>query len=75
MTSPNSATPISQFRSRGLRKAPVKKLRSACTTMAARKISVAQWCICRISRPPRTSKLISSDEAYASLIVTPFSGT
>ena len=35
--------------------------------------SAAQWWICLISSPPRTSKLIRSVEAYASLILMPFS--
>ena len=41
--------------------------------IAATNRSAAQWWICRISRPPRTSKLMFSVEAYASLIRTPFS--
>ncbi len=47
---------MTQFSSRGLRNAPVKNTRNMCTVMAATKISAAQWWICRISRPPRTSK-------------------
>jgi hypothetical protein len=58
-----------------LRKAPVKNTRIRCTTIEAMNSSADQWWICRMSRPPRTSKLMSSDEAYASLIVTPLSGT
>ncbi len=56
-------TPMIQFVSRGLRNAPVKNTRAMCTTIAATKISAAQWWICRISRPPRTSKEISRVEA------------
>jgi hypothetical protein len=35
--------------------------------------SAAQLCICRISSPPRTSKLMSSVDRYAWLIWTPSS--
>jgi len=35
--------PISQLISRGLRNAPVEKIRSACRPMAATKSSAAQW--------------------------------
>ncbi len=48
--------PMSQFSSRGLRNAPVKKMRAMCTMMEPVKMSAAQWCIWRTSRPPRTSK-------------------
>ena len=48
--------PMIQLSSRGLRKAPVKKMRAMCTTMEPTKMSAAQWCIWRISRPPRTPK-------------------
>ncbi len=65
--------PITQLSSRGLRNAPVKNIRSACTAIAATNSSAAQWWICRMSSPPRTSKLIRSVEAYASLIFTPVS--
>lgn len=34
----------------------------------------AQWCICRISSPPRTSKLMLSVESNACDIRTPSSG-
>ena len=56
-------TPISQFSSRGLRKAPVKNTRSMCTIIAATNSIAAQWWIWRISRPPRTSKLMFSVDA------------
>ena len=41
--------------------------------IAAMNRSAAQWWIWRISSPPRTSKLMFSVEAYASLIRTPLS--
>ena len=63
MPSTNSRKPNSQLISRGLRYAPVKNTRNMCTNMPARKITAAQWWICRTSRPPRTSKLMSSVEA------------
>ena len=50
-----------QFSSRGLRNAPVKKIRNMCTTIAAMNSSAAQWCIWRMIRPPRTSNEMSSD--------------
>jgi hypothetical protein len=46
-----------------------------CAMTAARNRSDAQWWICLISSPPRTSKLMSSVEANAWLIRTPRSGT
>ena len=48
--------PMVQFSSRGLRKAPVKKMRAMCTMIEPVKMSAAQWCIWRTRRPPRTSK-------------------
>ena len=66
-------TQISQFSPRGRRNAPVKNSRSNCRHTAATKISAAQWWICRISSPPRTSKLICSVDLYAWLIRTPLS--
>lgn len=53
----------------------MKKCRIMCVSIAARKISAAQWWICRISSPPRTSKLMASVDAYASDMRMPFSGT
>ena len=50
-----------QLSSRGLRNAPVKKTRNMWTTIAAMNSSAAQWCICRMIRPPRTSNEMSSD--------------
>jgi len=67
--------PISQFTSRGLRYAPVKNTRSMWMVSAAMNRSAAQWWICRISSPARTSKLMFSVEAYASLIRRPSSLT
>ena len=67
--------PITQLISRGLRNAPVKNSRSAWIMMDATNSSAAQWWICRISSPPRTSKLMFSVEEYASLILTPSSLT
>ena len=49
-------TPMIQLSSRGLRKAPVKKIRAMWTTIEPMKTSAAQWCIWRISSPPRTAK-------------------
>ncbi len=63
MPSTSSRTPMTQLASRGLRNAPVKKTRIMCSIIEARNSSAAQWWICRISRPPRTSKEMSSDEA------------
>ncbi len=50
-----SVKPTSQLISRGLRNAPVKKMRAMCVTIDAVKISAAQWWIWRMSRPPGTS--------------------
>ena len=63
-----------QLMVRGLRNAPVKNTRNMCTQIEATNSSAAQWWICRISRPPRTSKEMCSVEAYASVIGTPRSG-
>ena len=52
-----------QLSSRGLRNAPVKKIRAMWITMAPRKMSAAQWCIWRISSPARTAKLRLTVEA------------
>ena len=57
--------------SRGLRKAPVKNVRIMWATIAARNSSAAQWWICRMSSPPRTSNEMSSVESYARDISTP----
>ena len=62
---------MTQFSSRGLRKAPVKYTRMRCTSIEATKSIADQWCICRMSRPPRTSNEMWIVEAYASDIETP----
>ena len=51
----------------------MKKTRSMWMMSEATNRSAAQWWICLISSPPRTSKLIRSVEAYASLILMPSS--
>ena len=67
----SSRQPITQLSSRGLRCAPVKKTRSRWIIIEATNSIAAQWWICRISRPPRTSKESRSVEAKASDISTP----
>jgi len=47
-------TPITYVSSRGLRYAPVKKMRKRWRTIAAMKTFAAQWCVCRISSPAFT---------------------
>ena len=47
--------PITQLTSRGLRKAPVKKVRSMWAIIAAMNRCEAQWWICRMNSPPRMS--------------------
>ena len=49
----------------------MKNTRSRCTIIEATKSIAAQWCIWRISRPPRTSKEMFSVEAKASDIWMP----
>ncbi len=56
------STPSIQFASRGLRNAPVKNTRIMWSIIAKMKIRAAQWWICRINSPPRTSKDRSSAE-------------
>ena len=63
MARTSSVTPTIQLISRGRRKAPVKKTRTRCTTMAATNSSAAQWWIWRITSPARTSKLMSSADS------------
>ena len=70
-----SVKPMTQLISRGLRNAPVKKMRSMCRPMAATKSSAAQWCIWRTKSPPRMSNEMSSVDAIATDISTPLSGT
>ena len=71
----SSVQPNAQFTSRGLRNAPVKNTRIRWISIPATKTSAAQWWICRISSPPRTSKLMSRVDAYAFDIRTPCSGS
>ena len=75
MASTKSVKPTTQLSSRGLRNAPVKKMRSMCRPIDATNSSAAQWWICRISRPPRMSKLMFSVEFIAADISMPLSGT
>ena len=63
--------PISKVTSRGLRNAPVTNTRIRWMSIPAMNTMAAQWWICRISSPPRTSKLMCSVDAYASDIGTP----
>ena len=65
---------MTQFASRGLRNAPVKKMRSRCTMIDAANSSAAQWWICRTNRPPRTSNEMFSAVSYARDMLTPRSG-
>ncbi len=73
MPSISRLQPNTQLSSRGLRKAPVKNTRIMCTSMPVMKTSAAQWWICRISSPPRTSKLMSSVDSNALDMSTPLS--
>jgi hypothetical protein len=66
---------MTQFSSRGLRNAPVKNTRIMWTEMDMMNRSAAQWCVCRMSRPPRTSKEMRTVDRYASLTVSPSRGT
>jgi hypothetical protein len=68
-------TQTSHLSPRGPRNAPVKNSRSSCRHTAATKISAAQWWICRISNPPRTSKVTCRVDSYALLTGTPRNGT
>ena len=70
----NSTKPIVQFSSRGLRNAPVKKMRSMCSMIDATNSSAAQWCTCRMSSPPRISNEMFRADCIAADISRPFSG-
>ena len=59
----SSRAPITQLSSRGLRNAPVKKTRIMWIIIAAMNNMADQWCIWRISRPPRTSNEMSRLDA------------
>src|SRR5919108_2017202 len=61
--------------SRGFRKAPVKKTRIRCSTIATTKTSAAQWWVWRTSRPALTSNEMSTTDLYASDIRWPRSGS
>ncbi len=62
---------MTQLASRGLRNAPVKKTRNMCTIIEATKINAAQWCNCRMNRPPRTSNEICRVDSRARDISMP----
>ena len=51
----------------------MKNTRSMCATIATMNRSAAQWWICRISSPPRTSNEMFSVDWYACDIVMPSS--
>ena len=51
----------------------MKNTRSMWIVSEAMNRSAAQWWICRISSPPRTSKLMFSVDWYASLTGRPLS--
>ena len=73
MPSGSSATQISQSGSARPENRPRKNARSSRRIIAATNRSADQWCTCRISSPPRTSKLMSSMDWNALLIGTPSS--
>ena len=75
MPSMISVRPMSQLSSRGLRNAPVKNTRNMWISIAPTNISAAQWWICRMTSPPRTSKVMFSVDSYALDISTPCNGT
>ena len=54
ITTNHRVTPIIQLISRGLRKAPLKKIRHMWKSTAARKIRAAQWWAWRMTSPKRT---------------------
>ena len=63
-----------QLSSRGLRNAPVKKMRAMCTAIEPTKMSAAQWCIWRMTSPLRTPKDRLTVEAKAAETLAPRSG-
>jgi hypothetical protein len=75
IASSSTAMPTTQVRWRGRRKAPVKKLRHRCSTIAATNTSEAQWWVWRTSSPAGTSKEIRITELNASVTGWPRSGT
>ena len=70
MPASSRAVQISQS---GSRNRPRKNTQISRRPTAATDRSADQWCTCRISSPPRTSKLMSSVDWYARLIVRPSS--
>ncbi len=66
-----SVKPTSQLSSRGLRNAPVKKMRAMWVTMDAVNTSADQWWTWRMSRPPGTSKDMNSVDSKALVMWTP----
>jgi hypothetical protein len=73
MPSGSSVTQISQSGSARPENRPRKNTRSSRRQIAATNRSADQWCTCRMSSPPRTSKVMASTERYAWLVVTPSS--
>ena len=69
----SSATQISQSGSARPENRPRKNTRSSRRHTAPANTSADQWCTCRISSPPRTSKLMASMDRYAWLMVAPSS--
>ena len=69
MPSGSSVTQISQSGSARPQNRPRKNPRSSRRMIAATNRSADQWCTCRISSPPRTSKLMASTDWYAWLMV------
>ena len=68
-------TPITQLISRGLRNAPVKKIRARWTTIDPMNTMAAQWWTWRITRPALTWNEMLSVDSYASDMWTPRRGT
>ena len=73
MPTGSSATQISQPGSARPQNRPRKNTRSSRRHIAATNRSADQWCTCRTSSPPRTSKLAASTDRYAWLIGAPSS--
>ena len=73
MPSGSSATQISQPGSARPENRPRKNARSSRRQIAATNTSADQWCTCRISSPPRTSKPMASTDRNAWLIGAPSS--
>src|SRR3974390_1481851 len=67
-------TPITQLISRGLRKAPVKKMRARWTTIDPMNTMAAQWWTWRMTSPARTWNEMLSVDWYASDMCTPRNG-